>query len=126
MADAHLTPASAPMEKGPEGATGVVVFADGRTIWGRGFGAEGEAVGELCFNTAMTGYQEVMTDPSYARQVIAFTFPHIGNVGANDEDIEASEAHALGAIVREAVTAPSNYRAGQDFGSGSRGSTPAL
>jgi carbamoyl-phosphate synthase small subunit len=115
MADAHLTPASAPMEKGPEGATGVVVFADGRTIWGQGFGAEGEAVGELCFNTAMTGYQEVMTDPSYARQVIAFTFPHIGNVGANDEDIEASEAHALGAIVREAVTAPSNYRAGQDF-----------
>ncbi len=59
----------------PEGATGVVVFADGRTVWGQGFGAEGEAVGELCFNTAMTGYQEVMTDPSYASQVVAFTFP---------------------------------------------------
>jgi len=94
-----------------------VVFADGRTIWGHGFGAGGEAVGELCFNTAMTGYQEVMTDPSYARQVIAFTFPHIGNVGANDEDIEAVEAHALGCLVREAVTPPSNYRAGQDFAS---------
>src|SRR5881397_3565197 len=59
----------------PEGATGVIVFADGRRIWGQGFGAEGEAVGELCFNTAMTGYQEVMTDPSYAKQVVAFTFP---------------------------------------------------
>ena len=63
----------------------------------------------------MTGYQEVMTDPSYARQVIAFTFPHIGNVGANDEDVEAGEAHALGCLVREAVTAPSNFRAQQDF-----------
>ena len=93
----------------------MIVFADGRTIWGKGFGAEGEAVGELCFNTAMTGYQEVMTDPSYARQVIAFTFPHIGNVGANEEDVEAGEAHALGCIVREAVTRPSNFRAGQDF-----------
>ena len=99
----------------PEGATGVIVFADGRVVWGQGFGAEGEAVGELCFNTAMTGYQEVMTDPSYARQVIAFTFPHIGNVGANDEDVEAGEAHALGCLVREVVTEPSNYRANQGF-----------
>ena len=110
MADAH--PTRAPQ---PAGATGVVVFADGRTIWGQGFGAEGEAVGELCFNTAMTGYQEVMTDPSYAQQIIAFTFPHIGNVGANDEDVEAGEAHALGCLVREPVTAPSNYRSGEDF-----------
>jgi carbamoylphosphate synthase small subunit len=109
---ADVRPLHAPM---PTGATGVVVFADGRTIWGQGFGAEGQAVGELCFNTAMTGYQEVMTDPSYARQVIAFTFPHIGNVGANDEDVEAGEAHALGAIVREVVTEPSNYRANQGF-----------
>ena len=99
----------------PEGATGVVVFADGRTVWGQGFGAEGDAVGEPCFNTAMTGYQEVMTDPSYAKQVIAFTFPHIGNVGANDEDVEAAEAHALGCLVREVVTEPSNYRANQGF-----------
>ena len=102
MADAR--PLHAPQ---PAGATGVVVFADGRTVWGQGFGAEGEAVGELCFNTAMTGYQEVMTDPSYAKQVIAFTFPHIGNVGANDEDVEAGEAHALGCLVREVVTEPS-------------------
>ena len=109
---AESIPASASQ---PKGATGVVVFADGRTIWGRGFGAEGEAVGELCFNTAMTGYQEVMTDPSYAKQVIAFTFPHIGNVGANDEDVEASDAHALGCLVREVVTEPSNYRANQGF-----------
>jgi carbamoyl-phosphate synthase small subunit len=110
MADAR--PLHAPQ---PEGATGVVVFADGRTVWGRGFGAEGEAVGELCFNTAMTGYQEVMTDPSYAKQVIAFTFPHIGNVGANDEDVEAADAHALGCLVREVVTEPSNYRANSGF-----------
>ena len=110
MADARPTPAPQ-----PSGATGVVVFADGRVAWGQGFGAEGEAVGELCFNTAMTGYQEVMTDPSYARQVVAFTFPHIGNVGANDEDVEAAEAHAVGAIVREVVTGPSNYRSSQDF-----------
>ena len=110
MADARPLPAPQ-----PDGATGVVVFADGRTVWGQGFGAEGEAVGELCFNTAMTGYQEVMTDPSYAKQVIAFTFPHIGNVGANDEDIEAADAHALGCLVREVVTEPSNYRASQGF-----------
>jgi len=110
MADAHPTRASQ-----PEGATGVVVFADGRTVWGQGFGAEGQAVGELCFNTSMTGYQEVMTDPSYAKQVIAFTFPHIGNVGANDEDVEAGEAHALGCLVREVVTEPSNYRSNQGF-----------
>ena len=110
MADARPTPALPPV-----GATGCVVFADGRVAWGKGFGAEGQAVGELCFNTAMTGYQEVMTDPSYAKQVIAFTFPHIGNVGANDEDVEATEAHALGCLVREAVTGPSNYRAGEDF-----------
>jgi carbamoyl-phosphate synthase small subunit len=109
---ADVRPLHAPQ---PEGATGVVVFADGRTIWGQGFGAEGQAVGELCFNTAMTGYQEVMTDPSYAKQVIAFTFPHIGNVGANDEDVEAGEAHALGCLVREVVTEPSNYRANQGF-----------
>jgi carbamoyl-phosphate synthase small subunit len=115
MADARPLPAPAVDKMGPPGATGVVVFGDGRTLWGQGFGAEGEAVGELCFNTAMTGYQEVMTDPSYAKQVIAFTFPHIGNVGANDEDVEAGEAHALGCLVREVVTEPSNYRASQGF-----------
>ena len=114
MADARSTSLAAPRAI-PDGATGVIVFADGRIIWGRGFGAEGTAVGELCFNTAMTGYQEVMTDPSYAKQVVAFTFPHIGNVGTNDQDVEASEAHALGCVVREAVTAPSNFRSTLDF-----------
>ncbi|MBR0551493.1 glutamine-hydrolyzing carbamoyl-phosphate synthase small subunit [Stakelama marina] len=94
----------------PEGATGVLVLASGDVLWGRGFGAEGEAVGEVCFNTAMTGYQEVMTDPSYAGQIITFTFPHIGNVGTNAEDIEANDPHALGMIVREDVTEPSNFR----------------
>ncbi len=73
----------------PKGATGVLVLADGTVVWGKGFGASGSAVGEVCFNTAMTGYQEVMTDPSYAGQIVTFTFPHIGNVGANDEDIES-------------------------------------
>jgi carbamoyl-phosphate synthase small subunit len=108
MADATHAPA-------PQGATGVLVLADGSVIWGRGFGAQGEAVGEVCFNTAMTGYQEVMTDPSYAAQIITFTFPHIGNVGANYEDIEADNPFALGCIVRQDVTGPSNYRAIQNF-----------
>ena len=119
MADPAATPAPAPAKAAPapEGATGVLVFADGRIAWGQGFGAEGEAVGELCFNTAMTGYQEVMTDPSYARQVVAFTFPHIGNVGANAEDVEAADPHALGCIVREAVTGPSSFRATSDMAS---------
>jgi carbamoyl-phosphate synthase small subunit len=108
MADAKPTTA-------PEGATGVLVLGDGSVLWGRGFGAEGAAVGEVCFNTAMTGYQEVMTDPSYAGQIIAFTFPHIGNVGTNHEDIEATNPHALGCIVREDVTAPSNFRNIQRF-----------
>jgi len=92
-----------------------LVLADGTVIHGHGFGAEGEAVGEVCFNTAMTGYQEVMTDPSYAAQIITFTFPHIGNVGANYEDLEADNPHALGCIVRQDVTAPSNFRAVQGF-----------
>ena len=82
---------------------------------GRGFGAEGDAVGELVFNTAMTGYQEVMTDPSYAAQIVTFTFPHIGNVGANDDDIEADDAHALGCVVREDVTRPSSFRSTEGF-----------
>ncbi|PZO88337.1 MAG: carbamoyl phosphate synthase small subunit [Sphingomonas sanxanigenens] len=101
--------------RAPEGATGALVLASGEVLWGRGFGAAGHAVGEVCFNTAMTGYQEVMTDPSYAGQIVTFTFPHIGNVGTNDEDIEAATAHALGCIVREDVTEPSNFRASSRF-----------
>jgi len=101
--------------RAPSGATGVLVLASGEIIWGKGFGAEGQAVGEVCFNTAMTGYQEVMTDPSYAGQIINFTFPHIGNVGTNPEDVEALNPHALGAIVRQDVTDPSNFRSTQHF-----------
>ena len=101
--------------RAPSGATGVLVLASGEVIWGRGFGVEGQAVGEVCFNTAMTGYQEVMTDPSYAGQIINFTFPHIGNVGTNPEDVEALNPHALGAIVRQDVTDPSNFRSTQHF-----------
>jgi carbamoyl-phosphate synthase small subunit len=97
----------------PAGATGCLVLASGDVLWGRGFGAEGEAVGEVCFHTAMTGYQEVMTDPSFAGEIITFTFPHIGNVGANPDDLEADDPHALGVVVREDVTAPSNFRSSE-------------
>ena len=100
----------------PSGATGVLVLADGTVIWGRGFGAVGASIGEVCFNTAMTGYQEVMTDPSYAAQIVTFTFPHIGNVGANAEDIESKVEGAVGCVVREDVTEPSNFRSVERFG----------
>ena len=105
----------------PPGATGLLLLSNGRAIWGKGFGAEGMKVGELCFNTAMTGYQEVMTDPSYAGQIVNFTFPHIGNVGANAEDAEADHAHALGCLTREDVTAPSNFRQTARFDDWMRG-----
>jgi carbamoyl-phosphate synthase small subunit len=107
MADAY--PPHAPPR--PDGATGVLVLASGDVLWGHGFGAEGHAVGEVCFHTAMTGYQEIMTDPSFAGQMICFTFPHIGNVGVNPDDVEADDPHAVGVIVRELPTAPSNFRA---------------
>jgi carbamoyl-phosphate synthase small subunit len=97
--------------------TALLVLADGTVLEGFGFGATGHAVGEVCFNTAMTGYEEILTDPSYAGQIITFTFPHIGNVGTNDEDIEtvnlAATPGARGAILHSAITAPSNYRAKQ-------------
>ena len=87
------------------------MLADGSVAWGRGFGAVGEAVGEVCFNTAMTGYQEVMTDPSYAGQIVTFTFPHIGNVGTNAEDMESHDVPgAVGCVVREDVTVPASFR----------------
>jgi carbamoyl-phosphate synthase small subunit len=95
--------------------TAVLVLADGTVIEGLGVGASGHAAGEVCFNTAMTGYQEILTDPSYAGQIITFTFPHIGNVGANPDDIETSNLAASsgvrGCILRASVTDPSNYRA---------------
>ena len=101
---------------GKQTATACLVLADGTAIYGRGLGATGEAVAEVVFNTALTGYQEILTDPSYAGQIVTFTFPHIGNVGANAEDIEdltpAMRAGAVGAIFRADITAPSNYRSG--------------
>ncbi len=96
-------------------ATALLVLADGTVLEGFGLGSEGHAVGEVCFNTAMTGYQEILTDPSYAGQIITFTFPHIGNVGTNEEDVEslnmAARPGACGVILRTDITAPSNYRA---------------
>ena len=98
----------------PPGATAALVLADGAVFWGRGFGAHTPGrVGELCFNTGMTGYQETLTDPSYAGQIVTFTFPHIGNVGANPGDMEAINPAALGLVVKQDVTAPSNWRATQ-------------
>ena len=104
---------------GEVAVTAVLVLADGTVLEGQGFGAVGEAIGEVCFNTAMTGYQEVLTDPSYNGQILTFTFPHIGNVGANDEDIESviasSDCNAVGLVVAAPVTGPSNHRATLDF-----------
>ncbi len=101
------TPDAAPL-----GATAVLVLAHGAVFWGRGFGAHTAGrVGEVCFNTGMTGYQETLTDPSYAGQLITFTFPHIGNTGTNPDDLEATNIAALGLIVKADVTEPSNYRA---------------
>jgi carbamoyl-phosphate synthase small subunit len=95
--------------------TALLVLADGTVLEGFGFGATGHAVGEVCFNTAMTGYEEILTDPSYAGQIITFTFPHIGNVGTNEEDIEtvnmAATPGARGVILHTAITQPSNWRA---------------
>src|SRR6202158_1105016 len=101
--------------------TALLVLADGTVLEGFGLGAEGQAVGEVCFNTAMTGYEEILTDPSYAGQLITFTFPHIGNVGTNDEDIEtvtmAATPGAGGVILRAGITDPSNYRASRHLDS---------
>ncbi len=101
------------------GATGVLALADGTIFQGHGVGAVGRAVGEVCFNTAMSGYQEILTDPSYMAQIVAFTFPHIGNVGVNGEDIEqfgqGAATAARGAIFREAPTPPASWRADGDL-----------
>ncbi|HUS98604.1 MAG TPA: carbamoyl-phosphate synthase domain-containing protein, partial [Hyphomicrobiaceae bacterium] len=96
-------------------ATAALVLGDGTVVYGQGLGATGTAVGEVCFNTAITGYQEILTDPSYAGQIITFTFPHIGNVGTNNEDTEtsnlASRSGVRGCVLRADITEPSNYRA---------------
>ncbi len=95
----------------PPDCNAALVLADGTVFWGSGFGARGTAVGEVCFNTSMTGYQEILTDPSYAGQIITFTFPHIGNVGTNPEDVETATAAARGLVVHSKVTRPANWRA---------------
>ncbi len=99
--------------------TALIVLSDGTVIEGKGCGADGVAIAEICFNTAITGYQEILTDPSYAGQIVTFTFPHIGNVGANDEDIEtlnmASSSGVVGAVFKADITNPSNYRSANHF-----------
>ncbi|MEO1579468.1 MAG: glutamine-hydrolyzing carbamoyl-phosphate synthase small subunit, partial [Pseudomonadota bacterium] len=97
----------------PAHPTACLALADGTLFYGKGFGATGETTAELCFNTAMTGYQEIMTDPSYAGQVVTFTFPHIGNVGVNPEDDETAEPVAAGMVVKWDPTDPSNWRAAE-------------
>jgi carbamoyl-phosphate synthase small subunit len=101
-------------------ATGAIALEDGTIFWGQGHGATGIAAGELCFNTAMTGYQEILTDPSYAEQIVLFTFPHIGNVGANADDQEESSAQgkaaARGAVFKAPPTVPSNWRSADELG----------
>ncbi len=95
----------------PPGANAALVLADGAIYWGRGCGTTGAAVGEVCFNTSVTGYQEILTDPSYAGQIITFTFPHIGNVGTNPEDLETTTPAARGCVLGTAITQPSSWRA---------------
>jgi len=95
----------------PEGTTAALVLGDGTRFFGRGIGATGTAIGEVCFNTSMTGYQEILTDPSYAGQIITFTFPHIGNVGTNVEDIETQGIAARGLVLAADITEPANWRA---------------
>ena len=94
-------------------ATAALVLADGTVFRGRGIGATGRCVGEVCFNTSITGYQEILTDPSYAGQIITFTFPHVGNVGTNPEDVETTTPAARGLVLRADITEPSNFRATQ-------------
>ena len=108
-----MTHSPAASTKKPAGATAVLVLGDGTVFWGRGIGAIGTNVGEVCFNTSITGYQEVLTDPSYAGQIITFTFPHVGNVGTTPEDLESMVPAARGLIIRDDITDPSNYRSTQ-------------
>ena len=125
FADMQPLEANTPMTHAsatPSGATAALVLADGKVFWGRGFGAHSDGrVGELCFNTGMSGYQETLTDPSYAAQIITFTFPHIGNVGTNPGDMEAINPAALGLVVKQDVTEPSNWRSVQPLDAWLRG-----
>ena len=102
-------------QNAPTKPTACLALADGTLFYGMGFGATGQTVAELCFNTAMTGYQEIMTDPSYAGQIVTFTFPHIGNVGVNPEDDETSDPVAAGMVVKWDPTEPSNWRSAEEL-----------
>ncbi|NVJ97914.1 MAG: glutamine-hydrolyzing carbamoyl-phosphate synthase small subunit [Alphaproteobacteria bacterium] len=106
-----MTDSTLPTQRPAEDITAALVLADGTVFWGYGFGRVGDAVGEVCFNTSMTGYQEILTDPSYAGQIITFTFPHVGNVGTNIEDMEREGAASRGLVIREDITEPANFRA---------------
>ena len=119
-AEAAISRAPSVADWADEAPTALLVLADGTVIEGKGAGATGIAVGEVCFNTAMTGYQEILTDPSYAGQIITFTFPHIGNVGTNTEDMETASlapGGVRGCVLRAPITKPSNWRAAQDLDS---------
>ena len=102
--------------KRPPHATAVIILSDGSVFWGRGIGAENKTIGEICFNTSMTGYQEILTDPSYSGQLITMTYPHIGNYGINLEDCESNKIQASGLIIREENIIPSNYRSTKSLG----------
>ncbi len=116
MSDASQSLSAGPTFSDSQNRFSAVLVLEDGTVWrGQGVGATGEAVGELCFNTAMTGYQEILSDPSYAGQIVTFTFPHIGNVGVNAQDMESEHVAACGFIVREPVRKPSNWRAQGDF-----------
>ncbi len=94
----------------PEGATAALIMADGKIFFGKGIGHHNTSIGEICFNTSLTGYQEILTDPSYAGQIVTFTFPHIGNIGVNEDDDESHAPVARGLIIREDITNPANFR----------------
>ena len=97
--------------RGDRDETAVLVLADGSLFKGRSIGAPGYGIGEVVFNTAITGYQEILSDPSYARQIVTLTYPHIGNTGVNPQDLEAGTVFAAGLVIRDAAIAPSNWRA---------------
>lgn len=117
MASAFTPPSSAAASVAgrPAAANAALVLEDGLVFWGRGAGAVGVAIGEVCFNTSYTGYQEILTDPSYAGQIITFTFPHIGNVGVNPEDVESITPAVRGCVMRQPISSPSNWRARGDL-----------
>lgn len=113
LADLPGTQRHAAEDNVPDGATAALVLNNGVVLWGQGFGAQTETVGEVCFNTGMTGYQETLTDPSYAGQIVNFTFPHIGNTGVNAQDMEAPLILARGVAIKQEITEPSSWRAAQ-------------